>query len=73
VEYKSSLTEMDHFLGSHVYEDMMATFEDWFDGAMGKMENADDVNEVYRCQGRIQVMRTVLQWAENYRSILEDA
>jgi len=36
------------------------------------MENTDDVNEVYRCQGRIQVMRSVLQWAENFRDTLEE-
>jgi hypothetical protein len=72
VEYKSSVTEMDHFVGSHVYDDMMLDFEDWLDGARDKMENTDDVNEVYRCQGRIQVMRSVLQWAENFRDTLEE-
>ena len=61
---------MDRFLGSHVYEDMSNDFADWLEGAMDKMANETDVHEIYRCQGRIQVMRDVLQWAENFRSIL---
>jgi len=63
---------MDRFLGSHVYEDMSSDFADWLEGAMDKMTNESDVHEIYRCQCRIQVMRDVLQWAENFRSILEE-
>lgn len=72
MEYKSSLIELDRFLGGHVYEDMSSDFEDWLEGARDKVEHETDVNEIYRCQGRIQVMRDVLQWAENFRDILEE-
>ena len=72
VDYKSSLNEMDRFIASHVYDDMISDFSDWLEGAIDKMTNESDVHEVYRCQGRIQVMRDVLQWAENFRGILED-
>ncbi len=72
MDYKSSLNEMTRFVGSHVYDDMTADFENWLEGARDKMENTNEVNEVYRCQGRIQVMRSVLQWAENFRDILEE-
>ena len=72
MDYKSSVLEMDRFISSHVFDDMMQDFENWFEGARDKMENTDEVNEVYRCQGRIQVMRSVLQWAENFRDLLEE-
>jgi hypothetical protein len=72
VDYKSSLNEYDRFLGSHIYEDIMKDFEDWLDGARDKMENGTDISEVWRCQGRIQVMRDVLVWFENFRGILEE-
>ena len=72
MDYKSSVSEMDRFIGSHIYADMLVDFEDWLEGARDKMENTNEVNEVYRCQGRIQVMRSVLQWAENFRDLLEE-
>ena len=72
MDYKSSLNEYDRFLGSHLYEDMEADFSDWLDGARDKMENSNDINEVWRCQGRIQAMRDVLIWFENFRGILEE-
>jgi hypothetical protein len=72
VDYKSSLTEMDHFISSHVYEDMMATFEDWLAGARDKLDEEKDIDEVRRCQGTIRAMRDVLLWAENFRDDLED-
>ena len=72
MDYKSSLNEYDRFLSSHIYEDMMADFEDWLDGARDKMENSTDIAEVWRCQGRIQAMRDVLVWFENFRGILEE-
>ena len=72
MDYKSSLNEYDRFLGSHLYEDMEADFSDWLDGARDKMENSTDINEVWRCQGRIQAMRDVLVWFENFRGILEE-
>ena len=70
--YKSSLNEYDRFLGSHIYEDILADFEDWLAGARDKMENSTDINEVWRCQGHIQAMRDVLVWFENFRGILEE-
>jgi len=72
MEYKSSLTELDRFIGSHVYEDMTSDFEDWLRGAQEKMESEMSIDEVWRCQGRIQVMRDVLLWAENFRDLLEE-
>jgi hypothetical protein len=72
VDYKSSLNEMDHFIGGNVYEDMMATFEDWLTGAVEKLEVEKDIDEVRRCQGTIRAMRDVLLWAENFRGDLED-
>ena len=72
MEYKSSLHEVDFFLGCHVWDDMQADFELWLEGARDNMEGADSWDEVCRCQGRIQAMRDVLKWAENLRDILEE-
>jgi len=72
VEYKSSVNEMERFLGSHVFDDMIAVFEDWLEGAREKMEASDNVEEIWRCQGRIQVMKDVLLWPENFRDSLEE-
>jgi hypothetical protein len=72
VGYKSSVNEIDHFIGSHVFEDMTATFEDWMAGVREKLEDEKDIDEVRRCQGRIQVLRDVLLWAENFRGALEE-
>jgi len=72
VDYKSSLNEFDRFLASHVYDDMSATFADWLDGAREKLESANEIDEIWRCQGRIQVMKDILLWAENFRGILEE-
>jgi len=72
VEYKSSLSEMDHFISGHVYEDMVSDFEDWMAGAREKLESITDIDELWRCQGRIQAMKDVLLWAENFRDILEE-
>jgi hypothetical protein len=72
VEYKSSVNEIDRFIGSHVYEDMILDFEDWILGAREKIEAVTDVDEMWRCQGRIQAMKDVLMWAENFRDILDE-
>ena len=72
METKSSITELDHFIGSHVYDDMIATFEDWLQGAREKIEDEHDINEIRRLQGSIRAMRDVLLWAENFRGILEE-
>jgi len=63
---------MDRFIGSHVYDDMRKVFEDWLEGARDKMEHDTNIEELCRCQGRIQVMRDVLQWADNFRDLLEE-
>jgi len=72
VDYKSSLNEMDRFIGSHVYDDMTKDFEDWLEGAREKLEISDDPKDFYRQQGAVQVMKDVLQWAENFRDLLEE-
>ena len=72
MDYKSSIQEIDHFIGSHVFEDMTSDFDDWIIGAREKLESITDIDEVWRCQGRIQAMRDVLLWAENFRDILEE-
>ena len=72
MSFKSSMTEMDHFIGSHVYDDMMTVFEDWLVGAREKLEDTTDTNEMMRLQGSIRAMRDVLLWPENFRSDLED-
>jgi len=72
VDYKSSLNEMDRFIGSHVYDDMVKDFEDWLEGAREKLEISDDPKDFYRQQGAVQVMKDVLQWAENFRDLLEE-
>jgi len=73
VEYKSSLPEYDRFLGSHVYEDIMTDFEDWLGAAMQGLENAETSRDVFRYQGRVGVMRDVINWFENFRAVLEEA
>jgi len=72
VDYKSSLNEMDRFISSHVYDDMTKDFEDWLSGAREKLEVSDDPKDFYRQQGAVQVMKDVLQWAENFRDLLEE-
>lgn len=72
MSFKSSLTELDHFIGSHVCDDMTAVFEDWLTGAREKLEDETDFNEMMRLQGSIRAMRDVLLWPENFRSNLED-
>ena len=72
MDYKSSLNEMDRFIGSHVYDDMTKDFEDWLEGAREKLEISDDPKDFYRQQGAVQVMKDVLQWAENFRDLLEE-
>jgi hypothetical protein len=72
VDYKSSISEIDHFIGSHVYEDMVMTFEDWMAGAREKLEDEKNIDEVRRCQGTIRALRDVMLWAENFRGDLED-
>ena len=70
--YKSSFHEINHFIGSHVYDDMVNDFEDWVAGAREKLESITDIDEVWRCQGRIQAMKDVLMWAENFRDIITE-
>ena len=72
MDYKSSIPELDRFLSSHVYDDMIATFEDWLAGAREKLEDETNINEVMRLQGSIRAMRDVLLWPENFRGHLED-
>ena len=71
-KYKSSVIEIDHFIGTHVYEDMMATFEDWLSGAREKLDDEKDIDEVRRLQGSIRAMRDVMLWPENFRDDLEE-
>ena len=70
--YKSSLSEIDRFIGSHVYDDMALDFEDWLKGAREKLETETDINEIWRLQGSIRAIRDVLLWAENFRDIIEE-
>ena len=72
MEFKSSLNEFDRFLGSHVYEDVMSSFEDWLVAALQGLEKADEPRDVFRYQGRVEVMRDVISWFENFRSTLEE-
>ena len=72
MDYKSSLNEIDRFIGSHVYEDMVSDFEHWLQGACEKLESETDINEVWRLQGTIRAMRDVMLWAENFRDLLEE-
>jgi len=72
VEYKSSLIEYDRFLAGHIYDDMLLDFEDWLSAALQGLENANEPTEVFRYQGRVSVMRDILNWFENFRSVLED-
>jgi hypothetical protein len=72
VDYKSSIHEVDFFLGSHIWDDMQADFELWLDSVRNDMELCDSVDEFRRCQGRAEAMRFVLKWAENLREILEE-
>jgi len=73
VEYKSSFVEYDRFLGSHVYDDMQADFEDWLSAAQQGLENATTTTDVFRYQGRVGVMRDILNWFDNFRSVLEES
>ena len=72
MEFKSSINEFDRFLGSHVYEDIMTSFEDWLGAALQGLEKADEPRDVFRYQGRVEVMRDVISWFENFRSTLEE-
>jgi len=72
VEFKSSLNEIDRFIGSHIYDDMIAVFEDWLAGAQEKLEVEQEFNEVLRLQGSIRAMRDVLDWPVNFRDDLEE-
>ena len=72
MNYQSSLNEVDFFLGSNVYDDQISDFEDWLEGALGKLEHAETIVEIHRAQGRVEVMRDVLNWAKNFRDILEE-
>ena len=71
-EFKSSLHELDFFLGSHVWDDMQNDFEQWLEGVRDQMEASDSERDLWRCQGRAEAMRYVLQWADNLRNILEE-
>ena len=72
MEYKSSLHEVDYFLGSHVYDDMRTDFDHWLEGAREKIESLRDFDEICRQQGRIDVLRDVISWAEDFRNIIEE-
>jgi len=72
VDYRSSLHEVDFFLGGHVWQDMQRDFDLWLESVRDDMETADSVDELRRCQGRAEAMRFVLKWAENLRDILEE-
>ena len=72
MDYRSSLHEVDFFLGGHVWQDMQRDFDLWLESVRDDMETADSVDELRRCQGRAEAMRFVLKWAENLRDILEE-
>ena len=72
MDYRSSLHEVDFFLGGHVWQDMQRDFDLWLESVRDDMETADSVDELRRCQGRAEAMRFVLKWAENLRNILEE-
>jgi hypothetical protein len=73
VDYRSSLHEIDFFLGSHVWDDMRDDFEYWLEGVRDDLENCNSIEEIYRCQGRAEAVRRMLKWPENLRDILEEA
>ena len=72
MDYKSSLHEVDFFLGSHVWDDMQNDFLLWLESVRDDIESASTWESVCRYQGRAEAMRFVLKWAENLREILEE-
>ena len=72
MDYKSSLNEMDRFLASNVYDDMSNDFDEWLEAARLGLEKAETLSDVYRYQGRVEVIRDILNWFDNFRSILEE-
>jgi hypothetical protein len=71
-DYKSSVHEMNFFLGGHVWDDMQNDFEQWLEGVRDQMEQSDSERDLWRCQGRAEAMRFVLQWADNILDILKE-
>ena len=73
MEFKSTLNDVERFTESPTYDDMLATFEDWLVGAREVMEAATGLDEIWRCQGRIQVLKDIMLWAENFKGALEES
>ena len=72
MDYKSSLHEVDFFLGGHVWDDMQRDFDLWLESVRDDLESSPTWEEACRGQGRAEAMRFVLKWAENLRDILEE-
>jgi len=73
VEYKSSLNEFDYFIASHVYADLQDELESWLEEARILQDAVDsDEKELWRCQGRVQIIKSLMDWAEVTRELIEN-
>ena len=73
MEYKSSLNEFDYFIASHVYADLQDELESWLEEARILQDAVDsDEKELWRCQGRVQIIKSLMDWAEVTRELIEN-
>ena len=71
MDYKSSVNELDFFVGSHVWDDMKGDIEDWLEAVRDELEDSPSWEETCRSQGRADVIRKILAWPEITRDYLE--
>lgn len=71
-EIRSSLHEIDHFIGSHVWEDALDELERLLEACRDDLEGAANWEEVCRAQGRCDAIRRMIKWPEVTRDRIEE-
>lgn len=61
VEMDSTSREVKDFIDSFVWKDMKANLTRWLNDMNEVLDNADDMTEIYRTQGRKQAIQFFLQ------------
>ena len=71
VNFLGSYQQYKDFISSFLWADLQAEIQLWINDINGYLEHENDIQEIYRFQGRLQSCRQLLNLPESILSLLE--
>ncbi len=70
-DFLASYQQYKDFVASVLWADLRAEIQTWIEDIVGYIEHENDIQEIYRFQGRLQSCKQLLSLPERILSILE--